>query len=131
MNVRQTFLSAIKMLWQARMPCPTMRHPRFTIRELFFATTFTALAVGLFMSAWRVNSVRIQAGGEVGPPMFPMATFFIGFAVLAAAWGVVKKRSGHSLSTASWTDDYLPGLAGSAPPLGMRLCWGLMVAGGL
>jgi hypothetical protein len=106
-----------------------MRRARFTILELFFATTFAAMLIGLFMSAWRVNATRSailvahlvedQTAIEIGLPLIPAVTFIVGFAALAGAWGVVRRRHQESLPAAD-----------RSTPLGIRLCWGLMIVGG-
>jgi hypothetical protein len=83
-----------------------MRLPRYTTRGLFFATTFVALCVGLFTAAARAGGLPSR--------IVPAAVFIAGFAIWAAAWGVIGRRL-HPRPT----------------PRGVRLCWGLMIAGGM
>jgi hypothetical protein len=113
-----------------------MCRPRFTILGLFFATSFVALMLGLFISAWRVHAARSphltshvldeEFAPPSGPPLFPTSTFVIGFAAWAAAWGVVLKHQANRSERPGQLDRHTP-----PAPLGIRLCWGLMVVGGL
>src|SRR5436305_11969109 len=143
-----------------------MRLPRFTTLQLVLRMTLAALVAGLFTSAWKWRPVWTlvevtcpnSAVPQPGPiqvfaerrlyadaiPLSaragPMAACIVGFAVWAAAWGIVRKRGRESLAKigARHTEDHsrqrLP--TPSAPPrpsapLAMTACWGLMIAGGL
>jgi hypothetical protein len=58
-------------------------------------------------------------------PLLPAAMFTSGFAIWAAAWGIVRKRTRESLAK------FAASSPGRASPLALRVCWGLMIVGGL
>jgi hypothetical protein len=133
-----------------------MRLPRFTTSQLLMLMALAALFAGVFTAAmqWRGPLVLVDvddvAPGEshqqlrrasefrlfwerfvyVGPiainaRVFPIAGFITGFSLWAAVWGIIRKRDRQSLAcnaTLSRT---------SASPLPLKLCWGLMIVGGL
>jgi hypothetical protein len=138
-----------------------MRLPRFTTLQLLLITTMAALVAGLFTSAWRWQPVWVladiihsdaPAAGSASPlghfwvtevytdaiPIkaraAPMAAFIASFAVWAVVWGIVRKRGRESLAkngSRELQDSPRQRLPTPSAPLAMKVCWGVMVIGGM
>jgi hypothetical protein len=95
------------------------------------------VASGNQIMCWDIATgklVRTIGGSE--SRLVPIAIFLGGFAFWSVAWGIVRKRSRESFAVISQPApvydlrERLP-TPFTPPPLAMRLCWGLMIAGGL
>jgi WD40 repeat protein len=98
------------------------RHSAFRSQLLALAPSGKALASsdgnGIYFWDLQTGERTHRIGGA--SRVIPAALFIVGFAVWAVAWGIANQRLRlHGVSKAL------------ATPLGLKLCWGVMVVGGL
>jgi WD40 repeat protein len=94
---------------------------------------------GKSMASYLQDVVVVQnvATGEVfqviggSARLVPMANFIAGFAIWAVAWGIVRKRDRNAALRAQQLTQSPAIFARLKPPIGLRLCRGMMVVGGL
>lgn len=138
-----------------------MPRPRFTTSQLILITTLAALIAGLFTSAWKWQPVWALADVTHSPPtetaspiehfwvkeiyvdaipitvrIVPIAAFIMSFTLWATLWGIVSKRVRESLArngneTSSGNARKRIPTPSIPAPLALKLCWGLMIIGGL